>query len=67
MNWLEVLNVKIDALGDNPTDAQSESLMPWVLDNVPEARWDSIWHLIPSGCATELSMRSAENQTWAHI
>lgn len=64
MNWLNKLQNRVEALGDNASEEQKEALVNWIIQNVPQAYWMSAAEEcinIP-GMYTEFSMRSSENQ-----
>lgn len=63
MNWLNKLQNRVEALGDNASEEQKEALVNWIIDNVPMYEWMSAAEEcinIP-GMYTEFSMRSSEN------
>ena len=37
--WQNILNNKIDNLGDNPTDDEVSEVVDWSVSNIPLASW----------------------------
>lgn len=62
MDWGDSLLVRVDALGDNPTEAQADALVSWIIQEVPMDywRWAAEEAIGIPGVYTEISMRLGE-------
>lgn len=57
---------RVDALGDNPTQAQADQLESWMIDNNPRTRWaDAAVDAMHVGdLYTNMRMRMAACGVW---
>jgi hypothetical protein len=60
MNWEAILDIRLDTIGENPTDDQINHLVAWAIDNIPSAYWRSVAPWMPSSACERLMMHGAE-------
>jgi len=62
MNWSQLLEARIDAIGENASDEQADALVSWIVEHVPRDYWESaaLSAIDVPGVYTEISMRLGE-------
>lgn len=61
MDWEDILDIKLESLGDNATEDQCDLLLSWVLYNVPSIYWRGIAPWCPNQVGSALMERAGES------
>lgn len=60
MNWEDILDIRLDTIGQQPTDDQINHLVSWAIDNIPREYWRSVAPWMPIAACERLMMHGAE-------